>query len=251
MVMIHGMMGGAWCWDRYKRYFEDKGYRCVTPVLRYHNMNPRGNPDPRLGSTGLLDYAADLEREIKKMDEPPVLVGHSMGGLLAQILGGRGLARALVLLTPAAPAGILSVNLSVLRSFSGLLNPKNFSRGSFRVSFSGAVHAMLHRLSREEQEYVYSQLVYESVRVALEIGLWFLDPGRASRVDARRVKCPVLVVAGKEDRITPASVVKRVAEKYKPLATYREFANHTHWVLGEPGWEDIAGYVARWLEELE
>lgn len=90
LVMIHGMMGGAWCWDDYKRYFEDKGYRCVTPVLRYHNMNPRGKPDPRLRSTGLLDYAADLEREIKKMDEPPVLVGHSMGGLLAQILGGRG-----------------------------------------------------------------------------------------------------------------------------------------------------------------
>jgi len=73
--------------------------------------------------------------------------------------------------------------------------------------------------------------------------------GRAARVDAQKIRCPVLVIAGKEDRITPVPVVKKVAEKYKPVAAYREI-DHTHWVIGEPGWEDTAGYVAEWLGGL-
>jgi len=80
-------------------------------------MNPKAKPDDRLGTTSLLDYAEDIENEIRKLDAKPIIMGHSMGGLLAQILGSRGLARALVLLTPAAPAGIRSLTPSVMRSF--------------------------------------------------------------------------------------------------------------------------------------
>ncbi|AGL00437.1 putative hydrolase or acyltransferase of alpha/beta superfamily [Desulfoscipio gibsoniae DSM 7213] len=249
IVMIHGMMGGAWCWEKYKDFFEARGYRCITPVLRYHDMDPLGKPDPRLGATSLLDYARDLEEGIANLDEPPVLMGHSMGGLLAQILGSRGVARAMVLLTPAAPADIMSVNYSVFKSFLGMLPQMDFCRKSFRASFQGAVDAMLHRLSPEEQKRVYNRMVYESVRVVFEIGCWFLDFHRAARVDSQKIQCPVLVIAGKEDRITPASVVKKVAGKYKSVATYREF-DHTHWMIGEPGWEVTAGYVAGWLSGL-
>ncbi len=76
-----------------------------------------------------------------------------------------------------------------------------------------------------------------------------MDPGRASRVNSRKITCPVLVIAGKEDKVTPALAARKVAEKYKPLATYREL-DHTHWVIGEPGWESTAGYVAEWLDNL-
>jgi pimeloyl-ACP methyl ester carboxylesterase len=74
-----------------------------------------------LGTTSLLDYAADLEKQIRELEEVPILMGHSMGGLLAQIFGSRGLARALVLLTPASPAGILALKPSVIQSFSSIL----------------------------------------------------------------------------------------------------------------------------------
>ncbi len=247
-MMLHGMMGGAWCWDNYKIFFTDRGYRCHVPVLRYHDMDPRDKPDPRLGATSLLDYARDLEEEIRQLAERPVLLGHSMGGLLAQILASRDLARALVLLAPAAPAGIWSVTVSEIKNFLRLLRQVSFRRGAFRISYPAAVYAFLDRLSLGKQEEAYQQLVYESGRAALEIGCWFLDPRRASWVDPGKVKCPVLVVAGKKDKLTPVSVVKQVADMYQPRVTYAEF-DHTHWLIGEPGWEAVAGYVAQWLAD--
>ncbi len=98
VVMIHGMWGSGWYWENFKGFFESKGYQCVVPTLRYHDMDPNGVPDPRLGTTSLLDYAADLEKLIRELHVMSILMGHSMGGLLAQILGSRGLAKALVLL---------------------------------------------------------------------------------------------------------------------------------------------------------
>lgn len=98
IFMIHGMWCGAWYWDNYKGFFEDKGYRCVTTTLRFHDVDPGETPHPRLGATSLLDYAEDLEEEIRQLGDKPIIMGHSMGGLLTQILGGRGLAKVLVLL---------------------------------------------------------------------------------------------------------------------------------------------------------
>ncbi|MEJ2634735.1 MAG: alpha/beta hydrolase, partial [Calditrichia bacterium] len=96
IFMIHGMWGTPWYWEYYRNYFKEKGYQFLTPTLRYHDMNPGDLPDPRLGTTSLLDYAADLEREIGQLDEKPIIMGHSMGGLLAQMLGSRGLGQSLV-----------------------------------------------------------------------------------------------------------------------------------------------------------
>ena len=104
IVMIHGMFGGSWCWDNYRGFFERKGYRCLTPALRYHDVDPKDEPHPGLGTVSLLDYADDLGRAIRSLGEKPVIIGHSMGGLITQILGSRGLGRSLVLLTSAAPS---------------------------------------------------------------------------------------------------------------------------------------------------
>lgn len=248
--MIHGMWGGSWCWANYRRVFERAGYRCLAVTLPYHDMPPGGAPDPRLGTTSLLDYEAAIRREIAGLGATPILMGHSMGGLLAQSLGARGLAKALVLLTPAAPAGILPITPSVLRSFRSILTTWGFWRKPARLTFPEAVYAVLHRLPAPEQKRVYEQFVYESGRAIFEMGFWFVDPRAAARVDAAKVTCPVLVFGGARDRITPASVVRKVARKYGSLATYREFGEHAHWVLGEPGWEEVAGCAITWLASL-
>jgi pimeloyl-ACP methyl ester carboxylesterase len=96
IVMIHGMWAGGWVWSNYVPVFEGRGYRCLAPTLRHHDA-PSLEPPEALGRTSLLDYASDLQQEIEKLDQSPVLMGHSMGGLLAQMLGARGLAKALVL----------------------------------------------------------------------------------------------------------------------------------------------------------
>lgn len=246
IVMIHGMWGGAWCWDRYKPYFEGKGYRCLVPVLRYHDQSPQDPPNPSLGTVSLLDYADDLEKVIRELDDRPVVMGHSMGGLLAQILAGRGLAKRLVLLTPAPPHGIMALKPSVIKAFWSIMTTWGFWRKPMRIPFGAAVEAMLLMFPDEEQRETYDKFVYESGRAAREIGFWLLDPGKAAKVDEKRVTCPVLVIAGEEDRITPASVVAQVAKKYG--AAFKAFPRHAHFVISEPGWGEIAEYVYLWLQ---
>ncbi len=107
---------------------------------------------------------------------------------------------------------------------------------------------MLHRLPEAERRAVYDSFGYESGRAAAEIGFWLFDPRRASRVDPAAVTCPVLVIAGQEDRITPAPVTRQVARRYN--ARYEELPGHAHWVVSEPGWEDVANLAADWLDEV-
>ena len=108
----------------------------------------------------------------------------------------------------------------------------------------------MHLLPEEDQKAAYERFVYESGCAATEIGFWLFDSKGASKVDESKVTCPVLVVSGAEDRITPASVVRKVADKYKAVSTYKEFENHAHWVIGEPGWEKIAEFVSDWLKQV-
>ena len=250
IFMIHGMWGGPWHWENYKSILEKEGYRCITTTLRFHDVDPKATPDPGLGTTSMLDYAEDLEQEIQQLGVKPIILGHSMGGLLAQILGGRGLAKALVLLTPASPAGILALKPSVIKSFWSVQTTWGFWRKPMRLTLDEAVYSMMHLLSPSEQKEAYEKFVYESGRAAYEIGYWLFDAKKACRVDESKVTCPVLVIAGAEDRITPASVVRRVAKKYKSVSTYKEFENHAHWVLGEPGWQEVAGHVKDWLDQV-
>jgi pimeloyl-ACP methyl ester carboxylesterase len=247
IFMIHGMFGGPWYWENYRRKFEAEGYRCIVTTLRYHDMDPRGVPHPLLGTTSLLDYAEQLEKEICQLDETPIVMGHSMGGLLAQILCARKRAKALVLLTPASPAGIMALTPSVIKTFWSVQTKWGFWNSPFRLKFSEVVYSMLHLFPEKEQWEIYNKFVYESGRAATQIGYWFFDPSQASSVDESRVICPVLVIAGTLDRITPASVARKIALKYKTVSTYKDFENHAHWVVGEPGWQEVADYVSSWL----
>ncbi|MGC8723623.1 MAG: alpha/beta hydrolase [Acidobacteriota bacterium] len=249
IYMIHGMWGGAYQWENYRSVFEARGYRCVATTLRHHGADPSAPPPPELGTTSLLDYAEDLEREVRALGEPPVLMGHSMGGLLAQMLAARGLGRRLVCLTPASPYGIIALRLSVIRSFWSGMTRLGFWRKPFRQTYGEAVYSMMHLLPEEERRRAYERFVYESGRATFEIGFWPLDLRRASRVRAGEVSVPVLVVAGGQDRITPAPVVRRVARRYGARAAFKLFPGHAHWVLAEPGWEEVAGFVADWLQE--
>jgi pimeloyl-ACP methyl ester carboxylesterase len=247
IVMIHGMFCGGWVWDHYRAFFEAQGYRCITPTLRHHDAAPGELPDPRLGVTSILDYAADLEAQIRGLDEPPVIMGHSMGGLIAQILASRGLARSLVLLSPASPAGIMAFRLSVLKTFGRLMKTWGFWKMPVKLNFEETVFALFNFMPVEEHRNIFDRLVFESGRAAWEIGFWAMDRKKATKVDAKKVTCPVLVIAGAGDSITPSSVVRAVAKKYR--AVLKVFEGHGHWVVAEPGWEEIARFIHEWLKD--
>jgi len=109
VVMIHGGFCGPWLFDGFAEKFRAAGYAVQCPTLRFHDMVP---PPEALGATGLEDYTADLEESLDALDGPAILVGHGLGGLLAQLLAARKQVRALVLLAPSAPWGVPPSSLS-------------------------------------------------------------------------------------------------------------------------------------------
>lgn len=249
IVMIHGMWGGGWYWENYNNFFTEKGCQCHTPYLRYHDVDPKAEPDHRLGTTSLLDYARDIEDYIKEKNfaEKPVLMGHSMGGLLAQLLGARGLGSALVLLTPAAPSGIFALYPSVVKTFWPVFSRWGFWKNPHTLPFENAAYAMMHLMRKDEQERFSRLCVHESGKAATEIAFWL----NAARVEESRITCPVLVIAGKQDRITPAAVVKKIAKRYGAYPKdFKCFDAHAHMVVCEPGWEDVAEFVWEWLQDI-
>ncbi|MGV7223681.1 MAG: alpha/beta hydrolase, partial [Nitrospinales bacterium] len=139
---------------------------------------------------------------------------------------------------------------SVIKSFWSILTQWGFWRDPFRIPFKTAKYAMMHLLPQENQKAIYDKFVYESGRAAAEIGFWYLDSNGAAKVNDDHITCPVLVISGTEDRITPASVVHKVANKYKTVSTYKEFKNHAHWVIGEDGWEEITVFISDWIDGI-
>lgn len=250
IFMIHGMWGGGWYWSKFRAFFEDRGFRCVATTLRYHDVDPAAPPDPNLGTTSLLDYARDLEEEIASLGTDPILMGHSMGGLLSAILASRGHGKALVQLNPGPPRGVFALRPAVIRSFWSALTRWGFWRRPFRQTFEEASYSMLQLFTPEEQRAAYARFVHESGRAASETGFWLFDRHKASQVIEERIRCPVLVVAGAEDRITPVAVTRQVAARYGSRCTYREFPGHAHWTVGEPGWQDVATYIGAWLGDV-
>jgi non-heme chloroperoxidase len=253
LVMIHGMWGPSPHWAAFTKAFEDAGHRVIAPVLRHHDCDPADPPDPALGKTSLLDYAADLEVTIAALPEKPVIIGHSMGGLIAQILAARGLAKAAIFLTPAPPAGWPAVLIlfmpSVLRVFFWtILTKALFVFRPHRPSFKTARYAYLHRLPPEEQAREYAAQVYESGRVVFEIAFWCLDLKHAARVRARDVTCPTLTVAASRDRIVPAACVRATARRYASGGgDFIELPENAHWVHGESNWRETAQRCLDWI----
>jgi len=247
VFMIHGMWGTGDQWSNYRALFEAKGYEVVTPTLRHHVVGQQ--PNPALGAMSLEDYTNDLEREIKALPRTPVIMGHSMGALLAQKLCARGLGKAGIFLTPAAPRGIVALTPSVIKSFRRIMMTWGFWRKPTFPTFEEAWYSVYNLLPEAEARTEHGRLSHESGRAVFEIGFALLDAARAAEVDADKMQCPVLVIGAGKDRITPASVIRKIAAKYKGNSDYKEFPNHAHWVLGGAAWEDVAGHCLEWIDD--
>jgi len=248
IFMIHGMTAGGWIWENYQKFFENKNYTCITPTLRHHEGDPKATPDPALGTTSILDYVEDLEKDIHKLETRPIIMDHSMGGLIAQILGGKGLASALVLLSPAPPAGISIFHWSLLKGPWPSMIRFGFWKKPVRQSYKELKYSVLNRTPEKEGKALYDRLGYESGRAVWEIGFWRFDSKIATRVNESNITCPVLVIAGSQDRVIHSSIANKVAKKYESVATYEEFPDHAHNILWEPGWAKVAEHAHGWIK---
>lgn len=246
VLMIHGAFCGPWSLDGLKDKFEIAGYDVTVPCLRFHD----GSPVPAaLGSTSLGDYVADLEEEIAALDAPPILVGHSMGGLLAQMLAARNTVAALILLAPSAPWGVAPTTLFEIGAAHAMhLNPGYWNK-VLEPSRDVALAHSLDKLPRDMRDAVYGRFVSESGRATFEIMNWALDMNQASAVDAASVTAPLLFLTGSDDRINPPSTVAHIAARYGSRATADVLPGMGHWLIGEPGWDVLADKALSWLAE--
>ena len=244
-VCIHGMWGTPDVWRPWRDFLATRGWQTIAPALRHHDAPPL-DPPAALGTTSLRDYVDDLEAEIARLPEKPIVIGHSMGGLLALLLCARGAASRGVLLTPAPPSSVLALRPSNLMAFARIQMNWGWWRKPHRHTEREALRYTFNTMPRSEARALHSAFVHESGRALLEIGLPWLDGGKAASVDPTKIKVPLMLVAAEKDLLVPPGVVRRTAARF-PGSSYREYPAQGHWVLGQPGWQTIAEDVVAWL----
>ncbi|MEO5356666.1 MAG: alpha/beta hydrolase [Nitrospirae bacterium YQR-1] len=247
LYFIHGANCGSWVWEGFSEFFKIRGFNSLTPDLRLHGVNPHDKPAQGIAALSLRDYVSDICNELSALDDKAVLIGHSMGGLLAQLAAQSVPVRALVLIEPAPPAGLYPKKAAVIQGIFALLRYGLFWKVPVRPSFAQAVVTSLHNLPPQRQHEVHSRFVYESGRALSEIGFSVLDRKKAAYVDEKRITSPVLVIAGGMDRIISPKLALAISSKYKNC-TYKEFPEHAHWIIQEQGWENVAEYIFQWLD---
>jgi pimeloyl-ACP methyl ester carboxylesterase len=249
VVLIHGMWCTGASFDRIAAILRARGHECHAPTLPAHEA---GRHHPDVGNKSLREYLSFLEDYVRdrRFREPPILLGHSMGGLLAQQLAARMNVFALVLLTPVPPAGINVLSPSGVAALSRPLGRWGWWRKPQKPTFGRAVASFFNGVPPEKHQALYAGLVEESGRVVFEAGFWFLDRSRASGVDASQVRCPVFVVSAGNDKLTPAISVRKVAALY-PQAALRHYPDRGHWVLDDEDTDEMTADAANWLQAQE
>lgn len=249
VVFIHGMYMTPLCWEGWVKRFESQGYRCLAPAWpgRDKSVEELQTPDSKLGKLNLADILAHLTQKIQALDEKPILIGHSMGGLVTQILNQRGLASAAVAIDSAPPAGVFSMEFSFLKANWGHITPFANPNSPVIMTFERFQYAFVNGMSLDEQRAAFDKYVVPESRAIPRQSLTSV-----AKIDFKKEQTPLLLIAGGADHIIPASLTKTNYEKYKasPSVTdFKEFAERNHFLLGQKGWEEIADYVLGWLSK--
>jgi pimeloyl-ACP methyl ester carboxylesterase len=245
----------ALSWENWIKRYTDKGYRVLAkswPGMDIGIDELRRDPSPiaTLGVTEIVDY---YEKLIRELDRPPIIVGHSFGGLITQILIDRGLGAAGVAIAPAPVTGILFLPFSTLKvSFPALSNPANNHR-ALPLTPEQFHYAFTNNLSEEESLAVYNRYAVPGPdHVLFQAGFANFNPHAATTVDFQNDdRSPVVLISGGKDHVSPSSVVEanfNLYRKSKAITEYKEFPERTHYTLGQAGWEEVADYALEWAE---
>lgn len=248
IVMIHGAFAGPSSWKTYAEYFRDRGWSFHTPAFRGHGGDPKTEP-PELMDASLLDYVDDIAAALDRIEGKPVLLGHAIGGVVAQKLAAEGLASSIVLINPNAPYGTLPSTDDERAVARGLMEGGAFWKAPMRVPFEMFREFAFNKLTEEKAHAVYDGLGAESGKMMFEMFFWMFDDAAAMKVDYGSVECPVLIVSGTEDRAVNPATCRDLARIYGDRATFLPAENHAHFLFLEPGWESVAGRIEDWLKD--
>jgi len=248
IVFVHGLFVTNESWKEWEAFFQERGYTTYAPANPGHEGTAselRNNAPDSLGYVTFSDVVGKMEAFIQTLPEKPILIGHSMGALVAQKLVEKEMAEAAVVISSAPPKGVITLKPSFAKSNLGLLNP--FKGNSvFYPTKKWFHYAFTNTLSREESDKIFDEFVVpESRNIPRE------TLKKAGKIDFKKPHAPMLFVSGKEDHITPASLNKTNFKRYKDENSVREhkiFEGRDHFIAGEEGWEEVANYVYNWLK---
>lgn len=252
ILLIHG----TWCngdnWGDVVPELESRGFTVHAPSLRHH-----GSPSEidvwaeaqKVAKVGLLDYVADLAALVREMDSPPIIAGHSVGALLAQLLGARVPNRGLILLGPAPSWGMWNMDPAPTILWGRYL-PQWLSGGPmYPCSWKAWENYVCNSIPQEDAESYYATLCAESGTAYREMVLWYCDRKRAAKVDFAAISGPVLVIAGSVDKVTVPRICRRTAVKYGERGTYVELSGSDHMMTVGPYLEQTLDAIDGWLEK--
>jgi non-heme chloroperoxidase len=247
VVFVHGLWLLPSSWDRWAKMFEEAGYTALTPgwpddpeTVAEANANPEVFAHKTVGQ--VADHFGEI---IRGLTRKPAIIGHSFGGLLVQILAGRGLASATVAVDPAPFRGVLPLPLSALKSAWPVLhNPANRNRAvpltyeQFRFGFANAV-------SEEEARTLYETFAVPASGTPLfQAATANLNPWTEAKVDSENpTRGPLLIVSGEKDNTVPRSIAHASFERQKRNAGVTEFVempNRGHALTVDSGWREVA-----------
>lgn len=256
IILIHGAWVTPKCWDPLISFLEARGYRVIAPPWPGKERSieeQRKNPDPKLATLGVKEIVDHYEKIIRAEQEPPILIGHSFGGLFVQMLLDRGVGACGVSIDSAPPKGVFAFYPSVIRGMGRpLATPFGWKR-ILRIPFSDFVYAFVHLLLPEEQRAVYdTYVVPESGRIFWQAA--FSPVNTVTRVNFKNDnRAPLLLIAGGEDKTIPPQMNRENFEKYtgsKARTDFKEFPGRVHGIIVQKDWEEVAEFSEKWIREV-
>lgn len=256
IVLIHGLWLSARSWEHWVGRYAEAGYRVLTPGWPGMDVEVEVlRKDPTvMNGLGVVEVADHYETLIRSLDAAPILMGHSLGGLLVQILLDRGLGSAGVAIHPAPPKGVLRLPISAVRSSAPVLSkPRNRER-TVSLTPKQWHFSFTNTLNVKDSKAAYARYhVPAPGRPLFQVATANIKPSAATKVNfGNDHRAPLLLIAGGADHTIPAGVVRENLKRYRSstaVTDLQEYPDRSHFTAGSPGWEDVADYALRWSEQ--
>jgi non-heme chloroperoxidase len=257
VVFIHGLWLLPSSWDRWAAVFEDAGYTALTPGWPDDPETVReANATPEVLAHKTVGQVADhYQAVISRLARKPAVIGHSFGGLVAQIVAGRGLASVSVAIDPAPFRGVLPLPISALRSAAPVLgNPANRNRAvpltfeQFRFAFGNAVS------EGEAKELYETYAVPAAGAPVFQAASANLNPWTEAKVDSKNPdRGPLLILAGEKDNTVPWAVANASYKRQKrndAVTEIKQIPNRGHALTIDSGWREVADTALAFVQRF-
>jgi pimeloyl-ACP methyl ester carboxylesterase len=245
ILFVHGAFCGGWAFDGFRQPFEAAGFETHAPNLPHHE---RGADLEQLALCGVKEYADSIVAYAQTLRAPPLLIGHSLGGLVIQMAAAKLETVGLVLLAPSAPWGVMPTTFDEHGNNLGLTLLGDYWRRPIPPDYRVARGTTLDRLSHDDARRSFARFVPESGRAIREAVQWWADTSMTTQAPVYKIAAPVLGLAGGHDRVNPATTVRRVINRFpEGQAHFHEFPEMSHWLVGEPEADAVAQFVLDWM----